>query len=162
MWDRWQIAADAYIDRLAFFESSRDGGVDRFMSIFKIVDNCLITGDSLEAPQFLAEIRQANRVMQNAVCAIVIGIGPANDTDEGKILAVGTGNGIEDTEAPNSEGNNTGTDTTGTGIAISGISCIKLIAAANETEAGFSNEVVKQGKVEITGNREDIAHTDLD
>jgi hypothetical protein len=91
----------------------------------------------LEAAELLAKVREANGVMEDAVGAIVIGVGAPYDTDDGEILTVGASNGIEDAKATDSEGNNASTHAMGSGIAICSISCIELIAAANEPKAWF-------------------------
>lgn len=96
----------------------------------------------MEAAELLAEVREADGVMEDAIGAIVIGVGAPNDTDDGEVLAVGTSNGIEDAEATDGEGNNTSTHAMGSGIAICSISCIELIAAADESQAWFRKQMV--------------------
>jgi hypothetical protein len=91
----------------------------------------------LEAAELLGEIRETNGMMEDAIGAIVIGVGAPRDTNDGEILTVSTSNGVEDAEATNSEGDNASTNTVGSGIAIGSIACIELIAASNEPQAWF-------------------------
>lgn len=103
----------------------------------------LITSYSLKAFELLGKIRQANSVVENSIGTIIIGIGTTNNTNDGKIVTVSTSNGVDNAEASNCEGDNTGTDTPGPRIAICTITCVHLIATAYEVEPRLGNEIIK-------------------
>ena len=48
----------------------------------------LVAGDGLEAAELLGEVREADGVVEDAVGAVVVGVGPADDADDGEVLAV--------------------------------------------------------------------------
>lgn len=118
-------------------------------------------GDGLEATEFLTKIGQTNGVVKNSVGAIIICVRPSNNTNDRKVLTVSSSNGIENTKPTHCESDNTSPNPTSPGIAIGSIPSIELIAAANVREPWLSNEMVKKGKVKITGHREHILNTNL-
>jgi hypothetical protein len=121
-----------------------------------------MAGDSLEAPQFLGEIRQPDGVMQNPVRAVIVRVGSTYDANQWKVLTICTGNGIQHTEPTDGEGDSTGADTATPGIAICSIPGVQFIATANQAQPGLSNQVVEQGEIEVAGNSEDILDPHLD
>jgi len=108
----------------------------------------LEASDSLEALEFLAKIRRPNSVMQNTVGPKIIGVGPTSDANDGEVLTVGAGNGVDHTEPTNSESNNTRPHALGPRVAISSVASVELVAAANQVQ--FSYQVVQQSQVKIT------------
>ena len=86
-----------------------------------------------------------NGVMKNPVSSIVVGIRAPNNAYDRQILTVSPCNGIYHREAPNGESNNTGSHSSGAGIAISNIADIELVTASHQIEVGLCNEMVQQG-----------------
>lgn len=118
--------------------------------------------DGLKAAEFLAEIRQSDRVVQNPICAIIVGIGTPDDTDDGEILAVSTGDGVENAESADRERDDAGSNAARPGISVGRITRIDLITAADVVEARLGNEVIEKGEVEVSGDGEDVGDSDLD
>ena len=67
----------------------------------------------------------------DGVVHVVIGVGTAHDTDDREVLVVSTDDGIEDTKLADCEGEDASIDATGPRVAVGGVSCVKLIVAAN-------------------------------
>lgn len=95
---------------------------------------------SLKASILLAIVRKANCMMKNMVSVIVIGIRAPNYAYDRQILAVSPYNAVDNREAPNSEGHNTGSHASRVGIAISSIDDIELIVASHQIELRLCNE----------------------
>lgn len=100
--------------------------------------------------------------MEDPASSVVIGVRTPHDTYHRKVLAVGTGDGVEHTQASDGEGDNACSDTAGPSVAISGVAGVELVAASNEVEPGLGEEVVEQGEVEVAGNGEDVIDAELD
>ena len=123
--------------------------------------NYLITSHSLKATELLTEIGQTDGVVEDSVGAVVVGVGTAHDTDDRKVLAVSAGDGVEDTEPADREGDDASTDATGPRVAVGGVSCVELIAAANIFKPRLSDQMVEKCKIKIPGNGEDVTDADL-
>lgn len=121
----------------------------------------LIAGNRLEASEFLAKVRQPNCMVENSVSAVVVGVGASDDTNDGQVLAVSPGNGVENAEPPDGEGDDTCTDSTSPGVAIGGIPGVELVAAADVVQTRLFDEAVEKGEVEVAGNSEDVLDADL-
>ncbi|KAL6344111.1 hypothetical protein AAG906_029779 [Vitis piasezkii] len=92
---------------------------------------------------------------------VVVGVGTAHDTDDREVLAVSAGDGIEDTELADCEGDDASTGAMGPRLAVGGVSCAGLIAAANVFKPRLSDQMVEKSKIKIPENGEDITDTDL-
>lgn len=157
-----QVAAYAYINGLAFFQSSRDRGIDQFMCIFQIIHHSLEASNSLKTPKLLAEIRQPDGMVKYPVRPVVVGVGPADDADHRQVLAVGPGDGVEHAEPADGERHDAGPDAPGAGVAVGGVPGVELVAAADEVEPRLGDEVVEEREVEVAGDGEDVGDADLD
>lgn len=156
-----KIATDTDINRLAFFDSGGDGPIDLFMSVFQMTNHSLKASNRLETPVLLAEIRDSDRMMEDPISSKVIRIWSTHDTDNRKILAVSTCDCVKDAQTTDGESHRTGGSTAGPGVPVCGVPCVQLIAASDVFQAGFCDEVVEEGEVEITGNCEDIGDANL-
>lgn len=96
--------------------------------------------------------------MEDPVGPVVVRVGAANNAYQREVLAVGTGNGIEDTETSDGESDGAGTDAAGPSVTIGSVSGIELVAAADEVEPGLVNEMVEEREVEVPGDGEDVTH----
>lgn len=132
------------------------------MRILQIIHDSLVASDRLKATKFLAEIGQSDGVMEDPVGSVVIGVRTANDAYYWKVLAVGTGYGVEYAQAADGEGDNAGPDSAAPGVAVSRVAGVEFVAAAYEIEARFSQEVVEECEVNLARNGEDVIDTDLD
>lgn len=101
-------------------------------------------------------------MVKNSVGSVIIGVGPSNNTNHRQILTVRSGNRVQYTEPTDRESNRARADATRARVAVSGVSSVELVAAANVGESGLGDEVVEQGQVEVTGNGEDVGDADLD
>jgi len=63
--------------------------------VLQVVDDGLVAGDGLEAPELLREVREADGVVEDAVGAVVVGVGPAHHAHHRQVLAVGAGDGVQ-------------------------------------------------------------------
>jgi hypothetical protein len=52
-----------------------------------VEEEYLVASDGLEASELLGEVRHADGVVEDAVGAVVVGVGPAGDADDGEVLA---------------------------------------------------------------------------
>lgn len=95
-------------------------------------------------------------MVEDTVGAIVIGVRATDDADDREVLAVGTGDGVDDAEATHSEGDDAGTHASGASIAICGIASIELVAAADELEGLLCQQVVQQDQIEVAGHGENV------
>lgn len=100
--------------------------------------------------------------MEDPVGSVVIGVRTTNDAYYWKVLAVGTGYGVEHAQAADGEGDGAGPDSTGPGVAVSSVAGVELVAAADEVEARLGQEVVEECEVKVAGNGEDVIDADLD
>ena len=73
-------------------------------------------------------------MMKDSVSSIVIGVRATDDANEWQVLTVGAGYGIQNAKTADGERDDTRTDAAGSGVAISGISSIKLVTAADVVE----------------------------
>ena len=121
----------------------------------------LIAGDRLEASDFLAEIRQADRVVENPISTVVVGVGTSDDTDDGEVLTVSAGDGVENAEAADGEGDDTGADAAGPSVAVGGVACVELVTAADVVKTRLGDDAIEEGEVEVARNGEDVADADL-
>lgn len=121
----------------------------------------LIASYGLKAPQLLAKIRQTDRMVEDPVSSVVVGIGTSDDANQRQILAVRTGDRIEDAEPTDGESDDARTDAPGSSVAIGGVPSIEFVAAADVVERRLGDEVVKEGEVEVARNGEDIGDADL-
>lgn len=122
----------------------------------------LKAGDGPKALKLLGEIGEADGVMQDSVGAIIIGIRATDNADDGKILAVGSCDGVEDAEPAHGEGDDAGSDAVRAGVAIGGVPCVELVAASYIGEAGLGDQMVKKREIEVPRDGEDVADADLD
>lgn len=116
----------------------------------------------LEAAILLAEIRFADRVMEDAVRPEVVRVRPTNDADHGEVFAVGTGYGVYDAQTPDGERHGASAHAVGAGVPVRGVARVELVAAADELELRLGDQVVQEDQVEVTGDGEDVAHSYLD
>ena len=100
-------------------------------------------------------------MVEDAVGAVVVGVGPADDADDGEVLAVGARDGVEHAEAPDGERDGARPDAPRAGVTIGGVPGVELVAAADEVEPRLGDEVVEQGEVEVPGDGEDVGGADL-
>jgi len=156
-----QVAADADVHGLALPQRRRDGGVDLLVRVVQVVDDGLVAGDGLEAAELLGEVREADGVVQDAVGAVVVGVGTAHDADHGEVLAVRAGDGVEHAEPADGERDGAGADATGAGVPVGGVPGVELVAAADEAQPRLGDEVVEQGEVEVAGDGEHVGGADL-
>lgn len=99
--------------------------------------------------------------MNNVLRTIVVGIRSSDDAYHRKILAVSTGNGVQNAEATDVEGNHTGSHTFVSGVAISTIASVELVAAPYEVKLRFTYQIIEKGKVEVSRDGENILHTNF-
>ncbi|RRT47814.1 hypothetical protein B296_00028393 [Ensete ventricosum] len=100
--------------------------------------------------------------MEDSVRPEVVGVGAADDADDGEVLAIGTRDGVEHAEASHGEGDDTSADAARAGVAIGGVPGVKLVTASDEAEAGLGDEVVEEGEVEVPGDGEHVVGAHLD
>ncbi|RZR95305.1 hypothetical protein BHM03_00024137 [Ensete ventricosum] len=155
-----EIAADTDIDGLALPESGGDRGINELVSVLQVVHHRL--RDGLEAPELLAEVREADGVVEDAVRAVVVGVRPSDDADNGEVLAVRAGDGVEHTEPADGEGHDAGADPAGAGVAVSGVPGVEFVTASHEAKSRLGDEVIEEGEVEVAGHGEDVESTNLD
>ncbi|RRT69763.1 hypothetical protein B296_00029159 [Ensete ventricosum] len=155
-----EIAADTDIDGLALLESGGDRGINELVSVLQVVHHRL--RDGLEAPELLAEVREADGVVEDAVRAVVVGVRPSDDADNGEVLAVRAGDGVEHTEPADGKGHDAGADPAGAGVAVSGVPGVEFVTASHEAKSRLGDEVIEEGEVEVAGHGEDVEGTNLD
>lgn len=126
------------------------------------MDEYLKAGDGLEAAELLGEIGKADGVVEDPVGAVVVGVWTTNDADDGEVLGVSAGNGVENAQPADGEGDSAGADATRSGVAVRGIAGVELVTASDKAEARFGDEMVEEGEVEVTGDSEDVGDADLD
>ncbi|GAB4851364.1 hypothetical protein Ancab_030764 [Ancistrocladus abbreviatus] len=130
--------------------------LDNFVLRASIGGDCLVVNCMLVNTKFKSVVGasgsflkgwqgQSNSVTKNSVSAIAIGVWTSNDTNHRQILAINSGDDIEDTESSDGEGDDAGTDSTRSCIA-----SIALIAATDEIE------------VEVSRDGEDVIDANLD
>lgn len=95
-------------------------------------------------------------MVEDPVGAVVVRIGSSDDANHRQILAVSSGNGVEDAESSDGEGDDASTDAPGTRVSVGGIASVEFVAAADEVEAWLGDEVVEQRQVEVAGDGEDV------
>ena len=100
-------------------------------------------------------------MVEDPVGAVVVGVGSADDADEGEVLAVGAGDGVEDAEAADGEGDDARANALGARVAVGGVAGVELVAAADEVEVWLRDEVVEECQVEVAGDGEHVPHADL-
>ena len=100
--------------------------------------------------------------MEDAIGAIVVGVRPTNDADQGQVLAVRSGDRVEHAEPADGERDDARTDASRTCVAVGSIAGVELVTAADDVERGLSDEVIQQREVEVAGNGEDVGDTDFD
>ncbi|KAG6547835.1 hypothetical protein Mapa_010652 [Marchantia paleacea] len=100
-------------------------------------------------------------VMQNATGSIVVRIGATDDTNDGEVLAVGAGDGIDDAQAADREGHDHGPHALASGVPVSRVAGIELVAAADEVELRLEQQLVQQEEVEIAGHVEHVLDSDF-
>nr|GLL33404.1 hypothetical protein CR513_06800 [Ipomoea trifida] len=99
--------------------------------------------------------------MQNPISSIIVSIRPTHQTNDGKVLAISTGNGVNHAKPANREGDDASADSTLPGIAVGGVPRIQLVAAPNVVKTRLCNQVVQQRQVEVTRHREHVSHAYL-
>lgn len=122
----------------------------------------LVAGNSLEAPEFLAEIRQSNGVMQDPVGAEVVRVGSTDDADHRKVLTVRAGDCVDHTQAAHCERHHASADAPAPCVAVGGVAGIEFVATSDVGEFGLRNEVVEEGEVKVTGDGENVCDPNLD
>lgn len=100
-------------------------------------------------------------MVEDPVGAVVVGIGSSDDANHWQILAVSSGDGVEDAESADGEGDHAGADALGARVAVGGVAGVELVAAADEVETRLGDEVVEERQVEVAGNGEDVPDTGL-
>ena len=68
---------------------------------------------------------------EDSVAAVVVGVGSANDADEGEVLVVGAGDGVEDAD---SEGDDARANALSRRVVVGSVAGVELVAAADEVE----------------------------
>jgi hypothetical protein len=100
-------------------------------------------------------------VVKDAVGAVVVGVGPAHDADDGEVLAVRAGDGVEHAEPTDGERDGAGADAPRPRVPVGGVPGVEFVAAADEGQARLGDEVVEQGEVEVPRDGEDVGGADL-
>lgn len=121
----------------------------------------LVASNGLEAPEFLAEIRQPNGMMEDPVSAEVVRVGPTNDTYQRQVLTIRAGDRVDHAQPPNGERDNTRAYATAPRVPIGGIPGVEFVAAPDHVELRLRYEVVEKRKVEVAGNGEHVGDPDL-
>lgn len=78
-------------------------------------------------------------MMKDSVSSIIVGVRATNDTNERQVLTISTGNGVQNRKTTDGKRDNTRTNTAGPSVAISGISSIKLVTAADVIKRRLRN-----------------------
>jgi len=115
----------------------------------------------LEAPEFLAEIRQPNGVMQDPVRAEVVRVRPTHDANQWKVLTVRAGNSVDHTQAPHCERHHAGADAAAPRVAVGGVPSIEFVAASDVGELWLGDKVVEEGEVKVTGHGKNVCDAHL-
>lgn len=115
----------------------------------------------MEAPEFLAEIRQPNGVMQDPVRAEVVSVGSTHDANHRKVLTVRAGNCVDHTQPAHSERHHARADAAAPCVTISGVPGIEFVATSDVGEFGLRDEVVEEGEVKVTGDGENVCDANL-
>lgn len=100
-------------------------------------------------------------MMKDPAGSIVVGVRPTNDANEGQVLTVSSSNSVEHAESTDGERHDAGADAACSSVAVSGVPSVELVAAADEVELRFSDEVVEQREVEVAGDGEHVGDADL-
>lgn len=103
-----------------------------------------MTCDGLEAPKLLSKIGQPDRVVEDPVRAVIVGVRPTYYADDRQVLAARTGDRVQHTEPADSERNDARSNPPGARVAVSSITGVELVAAADEVEAGLGDQVVEK------------------
>lgn len=136
--------------------------IQKFIQSITESESDLEAGDGLKASELLREVGEADRVVEDPVGAVVVGVRPTDDADDGEVLAVGSGDGVDDAETADSEGDDAGAHATRAGVAVGGVAGVELVAAPDEVEGGLVDEVVEKGQVEVARDGEDVGDAHLD
>ena len=100
-------------------------------------------------------------MVEYPVRAVIVRVGSTDETDDGEILAVRSGYGVQHAQTADREGNDASPDSARSGVAFSGVAGVKLVAAADEIELRLGDELVEKSEVEVSGNGEDVADAKL-
>lgn len=100
-------------------------------------------------------------MVEDPIRPVVVGVGPADDADNRKVLAVRAGDGVDDAQTADGEGHDARADAPGPSVPVGGVPGVELVAAADVSEPGLGYEVVEESEVEVAGNGEDVADADL-
>jgi hypothetical protein len=118
----------------------------------------LEASDLLEAPELLAKVGVSGGVVQDSVGAVVVGVGATDNANDGEILAVRAGDGIDHAQASHGERHGAGPDAVGARVPVSSVARIQLVAASNELKPRLRQQVVEQDEVEVAGHGKNVAH----
>jgi hypothetical protein len=129
-----------------------------FLSLFL---SYLSTGDCLKAPELLSEIGQPDRVMEDPVRSVVVGVGPTNYTNHWQVVTVSASNSVDNAEPADRECDHASAHALGARIPVSSVPSVELVAAADQVQLLLGNQVVQKRKVEVAGHGEHIPHADL-
>lgn len=100
--------------------------------------------------------------MEDPIRSIIVRIRTSDYTNHRKILAVSSGDGVDDAEAADGERDDARADTFSTRVAVGCVASVELIAAADHVELRLGDQKIEEGQIEVTGNREDVSYADLD
>jgi hypothetical protein len=81
--------------------------------------------------------------VEDAVGPVVVGVGPAGDADDGEVLAVRAGDGVEHAEPPDGEGDGARPHAARARVPVGGVAGVELVAAPHEAEARLGDQVVE-------------------
>ena len=94
-------------------------------------------------------------------CRLRVAVDPADDGDDGQVLGVGAGHGVQGAEPADAVGHDEGRDPVGPRVPLGGVAGVQLVAAADHLEAGVLQELVEQDEVEVAGDGEVVADPGL-
>ena len=81
-------------------------------------------------------------MVKDAVGAVVVGVGPTNDANNGKILAICPRDGVKDAEPADGEGHRACADASRPSVTVSRVPGIYLVAAAHVGEPRLGDQVI--------------------
>src|SRR5260370_35733540 len=98
----------------------------------------------------IREIVRANGVMEEVICARIIGVVSRRDENHWQAFGIGTSNSVECRKGSNVKCHDDRSDPIHPGIAFSSIRCIELIATADLLHMLVRYELTEQTDVQVT------------
>ncbi|RDY08913.1 hypothetical protein CR513_06800, partial [Mucuna pruriens] len=99
--------------------------------------------------------------MEYPIGAVVVRVGSSHHANHRQVLAVSSGDGVQDAESAHGEGDHARPHALRTRVAVGGVAGVELVAATHEVELRLGDEVVQERQVEVAGDGEDVPHADL-